>query len=76
MDVDDAIENDVEIKSLSVTIGAKICCANVKSFLFFLKFFFVELNNADKQHDRVLFCLRFFKRFFFLIYPLDLVRLI
>jgi hypothetical protein len=75
-DVDE--ENEVDIKSFNVTIGARICCVNVKSFLLF---FFVELNNIDKQHDFVLrllccCCRRFFIRLFFVIYPLDLVRLI
>jgi hypothetical protein len=42
IEVDDAIENELAIKSLSVTIGAKISCVNVKSFLFSLKFFFFD----------------------------------
>lgn len=71
VEFDDDMENDDEIKSFNVTIGARICCVNVKSFLFF----FVGVNIADKQHDLALLCFRFFRRRFFCIYPLVLVRL-
>lgn len=63
-------ENEVEIKSLNVTIGAQIGRVNDKMELSFIVFD-VEQNRADKQQDLLRFFFVLRCRTFFLTCPTD-----